>query len=44
MKVTFAGATVETGLNDTFTIHKMNDRKFAIDFDYQGTEIGRAHV
>ena len=38
MKVTFAGATVETGLNDTFTIHKMNDRKFAIDFDYQGTE------
>ncbi len=38
MRVTFAGATVETGLNDTFIIHKMNDRKFAIDFDYEGTE------
>lgn len=38
MKVTLAGATVETGLNATFVIHKMNDRKFAIDFKYKGTE------
>lgn len=38
MKVTLAGATVETGLNATFVIHKMTDRKFAIDFEYQDTE------
>lgn len=44
MKVTFAGATVETGLNATFDIHKMNDRKFAIDFDYQGTETSVAKM
>lgn len=44
MKVTLAGATVETGLNATFDIHKMNDRKFAIDFDYQGTETSVAKM
>lgn len=44
MKVTFAGATVETGLNGTFDIHKMNDRKFAIDFNYQGTETSVAKM
>ncbi|MEG0889381.1 MAG: phage major capsid protein, partial [Bacteroides sp.] len=38
MKITLAGATVETGLNATFDIHKMSDRSFAIDFDYKGTE------
>lgn len=44
MKVTFAGATVETGLNATFDIHKINDRKFAVDFDYQGTETSVAKM
>lgn len=38
MKVTLAGAIVETGLNDTFDIHKINDRKFAIDFEYDEDE------
>lgn len=31
-KVTFAGATTNTGLNETFDVHKMNDRQFAVDF------------
>lgn len=44
MKVTLSGATVETGLNDTFDIHKINDRKFAIDFDYKGTETSVAKM
>lgn len=44
MKVTLAGATVEAGLNATFDIHKINDRKFAIDFDYQGTETSVAKM
>lgn len=44
MKVTLVGATVETGLNATFDIHKINDRKFAIDFDYEGTETSVARM
>lgn len=44
MKVAFTGATVETGLNATFVLHKMNDRKFAIDFDYQDTETSIAKM